>query len=453
MCWVLLARRYEDKTTRTIYTDTRLSNQRRSPALQSRYNRYDKTDYKAGYIIVSRICRVITMDNLKNLILSRCDNYVAEEIKATKTQKEFLDYLFREIDYYIENNIITPDELISHISPVELFHYGFLTQDNNPIDFTQLVTIDGVKWYNYNEELGVICDDDDTLFEDDDKKLEDEDGEFYETSVRKLRIKFAGKRLPKTEELENLLNHEESLGYYNGTLCKVFDKKLVFPIYEDVGYMSEIRKADEFYQCMYLSIDDSAFVSDSDGKMLIRCVKSRSTSVNKNKSSQNQNKEDSLPVEIGETTNPQNLSDAQALLNDLHFKLEKLELRGKNVVIEAETFNTYLFGTIRNILKDMGVNFQTLVKKSTNCVLVGDKRRPSKYTRLKIETYRQEGQKISLMKISVLDTPTISTTITEIPTNITQKNIVQNKKLQKIIRVLWCILGFIFLIILLATTT
>lgn len=57
------------------------------------------------------------------------------------------------------------------------------------------------------------------------------------------------------------------------------------------------------------------------------------------------------------------------------------------------------------------------------------------------------------MKISVLDTPTISTTITEIPTNITQKNIVQNKKLQKIIRVLWCILGFIFLIILLATTT
>lgn len=35
------------------------------------------------------------------------------------------------------------------------------------------------------------------------------------------------------------------------------------------------------------------------------------------------------------------------------------------------------------------------------------------------------------MKISVLDTPTISTTITEIPTNITQKNIVQNKKLQK----------------------
>lgn len=111
------------------------------------------------------------------------------------------------------------------------------------------------------------------------------------------------------------------------------------------------------------------------------------------------------------------------------------------------------FGTIRNILKDMGVNFQTLVKKSTNCVLVGDKRRPSKYTRLKIETYRQEGQKISLMKISVLDTPTISTTITEIPTNITQKNIVQNKKLQKIIRVLWCILGFIFLIILLATTT
>lgn len=31
------------------------------------------------------------------------------------------------------------------------------------------------------------------------------------------------------------------------------------------------------------------------------------------------------------------------------------------------------------------------------------------------------------MKISVLDTPTISTTITEIPTNITQKNIVQNK--------------------------
>lgn len=164
-------------------------------------------------------------------------------------------------------------------------------------------------------------------------------------------------------------------------------------------------------------------------------------------------KSHTLPVEIGETTNTQNLSDAQVLLNDLRSKLEKLELRDKNVVIETETFNMYLFGTIRNILKDMGVNFQTLVKKSTNCVLVGDKRRPSKYTRQKIETYRQEGQKISLMKISVLDTPTISTTITEIPTNITQKNIVQNKKLQKIIRVLWCILGFIFLIILLATTT
>lgn len=163
-------------------------------------------------------------------------------------------------------------------------------------------------------------------------------------------------------------------------------------------------------------------------------------------------KSHTLPVEIGETKYPEFIG-CQVLLNDLRSKLEKLELRDKNVVIETETFNMYLFGTIRNILKDMGVNFQTLVKKSTNCVLVGDKRRPSKYTRLKIETYRQEGQKISLMKISVLDTPTISTTITEIPTNITQKNIVQNKKLQKIIRVLWCILGFIFLIILLATTT
>ena len=141
-------------------------------------------------------------------------------------------------------------------------------------------------------------------------------------------------------------------------------------------------------------------------------------------------KSHTLPVEIGETTNTQNLSDAQVLLNDLRSKLEKLELRDKNVVIETETFNMYLFGTIRNILKDMGVNFQTLVKKSTNCVLVGDKRRPSKYTRLKIETYRQEGQKISLMKISVLDTPTISTTITEIPTNITQ-NIVSHNNIIK----------------------
>lgn len=121
------------------------------------------------------------------------------------------------------------------------------------------------------------------------------------------------------------------------------------------------------------------------------------------------------PVEIDDTTNIHNLSEAQSLLNDLHSKLEKLELRGKNVVIEAETFNMYLFGTIRNILKDMGVNLQSLVKKSTNCVLVGDKKRPSKYTCLKIETYKQEGQKISLMKISVLDTPTINTTITEIP--------------------------------------
>ena len=107
--------------------------------------------------------------------------------------------------------------------------------------------------------------------------------------------------------------------------------------------------------------------------------------------------------------------------------------------------------------EDVDFAQKTVIVKHTvgriyNCELKSTERVHSS-RECKIETYRQEGQKISLMKISVLDTPTISTTITEIPTNITQKNIVQNKKLQKIIRVLWCILGFIFLIILLATTT
>lgn len=59
MCRVLLARRYKDKTTRTIYTDTRLSDQRRGPASQPRHDRHDKTDYKTGYIIVSRFRRII----------------------------------------------------------------------------------------------------------------------------------------------------------------------------------------------------------------------------------------------------------------------------------------------------------------------------------------------------------------------------------------------------------
>ena len=54
-----IARRYKDKTTRTIYTDTRLSDQRRGPASQPRHDRHDKTDYKTGYIIVSRFRRII----------------------------------------------------------------------------------------------------------------------------------------------------------------------------------------------------------------------------------------------------------------------------------------------------------------------------------------------------------------------------------------------------------
>lgn len=58
MCRVLLARRYKDKTTRTIYTDTRLSDQRRGPTLQPQHHHYDKTDYKTGYIIVSRVRRI-----------------------------------------------------------------------------------------------------------------------------------------------------------------------------------------------------------------------------------------------------------------------------------------------------------------------------------------------------------------------------------------------------------
>ena len=58
MCRVLLARRYKDKTTRTIYTDTRLSDQRRGPALQPQHHHHDKTDYKTGYIIVSRVRRI-----------------------------------------------------------------------------------------------------------------------------------------------------------------------------------------------------------------------------------------------------------------------------------------------------------------------------------------------------------------------------------------------------------
>ena len=40
-------------------TDTRLSDQRRGPASQPRHDRHDKTDYKTGYIIVSRFRRII----------------------------------------------------------------------------------------------------------------------------------------------------------------------------------------------------------------------------------------------------------------------------------------------------------------------------------------------------------------------------------------------------------
>ena len=217
------------------------------------------------------------IEEFRNLVLSRfeSDKKITEDLNSLKTHKEFLDYLFEDIGEYLENNIVTPEELINYLSPIELFHYGFLTPDNNPIDFTDLVTINGKKWYNHNEDYGIINEDDDKFFEYKDRRLKDEDGEVYDTSIRALKIKFDEKRLPKSEELEDLLNYEEQLGYYNGMLCKVFDKKLVFPVYKDVGYMSSLSKSQESYQCLYVSVNEEAYVDDCSGDMLIRCIKTR----------------------------------------------------------------------------------------------------------------------------------------------------------------------------------
>lgn len=113
------------------------------------------------------------IEEFKELLHKKCCE-VTTKVAETKGKRllkkeerdEILNLIFSEIKWYINNDVINGQELVETFTPEELFAVGFLTQENNPIDFSQIVNIDGVNWYNENEPCGIVEEDNIIVYKD-----------------------------------------------------------------------------------------------------------------------------------------------------------------------------------------------------------------------------------------------------------------------------------------------
>lgn len=81
------------------------------------------------------------------------------------------------------------------------------------------------------------------------------------------------KRLPNKSEFENLLNCKQELGYYNGSFCKIYDKKLVLPFYKHANcYLSNIDKLSNEYLFLSLEPNGSCIIDGCSDSLLIRSI-------------------------------------------------------------------------------------------------------------------------------------------------------------------------------------
>jgi hypothetical protein len=259
----------------------------------------------------------MTIEDFKELVYGRCCE-VGTKIGKTKgnrllkknSNNEILSLIFCEIRWYLNNCILDGRELVDTFTPEELLNVGFLTQGNNPIDFSKTVNIGDVSWYNENEPCGIIEDVDDIIVYRDTKLTKKEfckrcdekefckgrksncvyginevdyDDDFFTEELLTLNIELPKtKRLPSRNELRSLCSLEQQLGYYNSNLCKVFNKKLVLPICQtailsiEANYLSNIDKMTDEYVFLSLEPDKSRIVYDCRNDILIRCVKTNS---------------------------------------------------------------------------------------------------------------------------------------------------------------------------------
>lgn len=277
----------------------------------------------------------MTVEEFKKLVRDRC---YEQDTKVGKTKGDrlfkqnnndkILNLIFKEIRWYIPY-IINGKELVDTFVPEELLKAGFLTQENNPIDFSKTVNIRGVNWYNENEPCGIIEDENDIIVYKDVKLTKkefckrcdekvfckgrksnciygiddiDDDDDFFTEDILTLNFNLPKtKRLPNENELRSLCNLEQQLGYYNGCLCKVFEKKLVFPVYEGTyKYLSAIDKKTERYCCIFLKPTHSYIGDGYYSDILIRCVKTNSKLIQSDNSNNIDNTPDKVDLELKE---------------------------------------------------------------------------------------------------------------------------------------------------------
>ena len=250
------------------------------------------------------------IDDFKELLYKRCCE-VGTKVAETKGKQilkkekdEIFNLIFSEIGWFINRNVINGKELVEVFTADELFSVGFLTQENNPIDFSKIVSINGVNWFNENEPCGIV-NIEDVIVEKDVQLTKkeyhqrcpdyeecrgkedcmgfadlDKDDELFREELPILNIKLPKtKRLPTKSELESLLNCKQNLGYYNDNLCKIYDNKLVLPFHSDVGcYLSYMGKPLYDYAFLTISSDRIGYVSDQGYEQcFIRCVENTTT--------------------------------------------------------------------------------------------------------------------------------------------------------------------------------
>lgn len=112
------------------------------------------------------------------------------------------------------------------------------------------------------------------------------------------------------------------------------------------------------------------------------------------------------PSEIQPMAEPVSVTDdgmaaARLLLDQIRADIEALDLQDKNLVIIPDTFSIYLLGIVKNILKEKNVKFGLIIKKSTNVVLIGDKKALPKIYQTTIERNNKKGSNIVIHQIAV----------------------------------------------------
>lgn len=156
------------------------------------------------------------------------------------------------------------------------------------------------------------------------------------------------------------------------------------------------------------------------------------------------------PKDASYTVDDSNIGAAQKLIADLNAQFDAIGIREKNIVIIASTLPFYLFGIVKNILNSMGIRSGVTIKRSTNCVLIGDKKEMSKLNYQQIATLNLQGAGISVFRIST--TPSESGVLIE-PIAIDMAMIKASKgnsTLRKVAIILFSIVAFLLAIVILS---